>query len=522
MADKQNRNALRSIPDLNCDEAHNYPVYDPKNLDHNTACDSPRARTSRSWSPLKERESKGKLTLRSKSPSPTRMMKSSRKALCELAGTVKLKTASTRPSSPPVLLHEACPMGHSSGDGTKSKKSVHWRSSDSTTVATREEERSSPKDIVKDSPPQLPDVGYSDHFLGSAVALTARPPPTPILVALEKADQRPHRIDLQLPVLAEIQQPLLTPMPGTNLPLEDPFDSSALSPKFSCEPYEDPVNTSENGSSLEPVPYIQVLFGVHPSSVATQATVDCLDRCLDSQTSSKTHDTDDDSTTSEETDADCKFVTRVHPRPPNMARYENRTGEAEVSDRITFQPSLAVPEIKVSDTGDVSGPRGCSSILQSMLEVESTVSLGSANDESEEKNQWNKLEQACTGNQVNEDLEKSECDEGSGLRSLTEPIKHDISTVESASKQAPLVHLTTARRLPPFTLRPNVTSAPQPRDTASFRYTDSSDEYPMMEIVDETEYIICTAKKFDCKFSRVKTPSPACIPLPETPMFGAY
>ena len=518
----ESRNAPTANGDINCEEAGNYPIYDPENPDHNTACRSPKnSRRSRSWSPLKEQVHKGKMSLRSKSPSPTRIMTSSRKALEEFTNTVKLKTAGIRPITPPGLLRDASSMGKDSEKSLKSK-SVHWRSSDSTTVVTRDHHKSSPKDIEKASPPLLPDIGYSDHFLGSAVALTARPPPTPVLAALDQTNQKSQVIELHRPVLAETEQPPLpTPMPGTNLPLEDPFDDQAAIPATEFNIFEDPVSSSEDSdASPESVPNLEILLNVDPSSVAKLPSPQFLEPNPMSRASSKTYDADYDDSTLEDTDIDTNALVPVHPKPLNMRRLGDRRSEGEMIDQIVQELEEEIPEIRVSSPIDDNAPKGQLGILQPTTEVTSAVSLGSVLDDSDKENHFPEQGQSEFEAQVESGTEYLVCHHGCRLPSLTEPVKLDASSPDSPPRQPPVAHLTTARKLPPFQLQANITSTSPPRETHAFRYTDSSDEQPM-DIVDEistTEYSWQSHNTLDVKDERNRTPSPACVPLPETPM----
>lgn len=511
--DKENAPAIAL--NLDCEEAANYPIYDPENPDHNTAYQSP-ARPSRPWSPLKEQVQKGKLSLRSKSPSPTRMLTSSRKALNGFANSVKATAAAMRPSSSPAFSRDMSPISRHSEKSVKSKKSVQWRSSESTALVRGGDEQASPKDIPKNFSPILPDMVDSEHFLGSQIALTARPPPTPILSALEQADQRPHSIEMQRPVLADITQlPLLTPMPGTNLPLEDPFDDAAAVPESDIKIFEDPDCASDYCSaSPEPVPKVQVLIGVAPSSFATLAVSECLEHLPTSRASSKAYDADNDSYISEDSNA-IDATARIHPKPPNMRAMSRSSSESVNINNVSPELQAVIPKIQISGPGEDHDPKGHLGVLQMTPEVSSAVSFGLALSDSDKENQ-------CHGYQSSEaqqyvQSEHVNCGQGCRVPSLTEPVKHDVSPPDSPPRQPPVAQLTTAKKLPPFQLQANVTSTSPPRDAPAFRFTNSSDE--SMSIVDETEYSWhARSDSLDVKKGRTRTPSPAGVPLPQTPM----
>lgn len=506
------RNAPTVGPDLNCEEAGNYPIYDPEDPDHNTAHRSSAntAPRSRSWSPLKQ-------SLRSKSPSPTRLMTSSRKALNDFAQSVKATAAAMRPSTPPSLLRDVSPMGRDSEKSVKSKKSVHWHSSDSTAAASGTNGQSSPKDIVKKSSPLLPEMVYSDHFLGSKVALTARPPPTPVLIALEQADQRPQNIELQCPDLVETTQPpLLTPMPGTNLPLEDPFDDAAAVGESHTNIFEDPDCASgKDGCSSEPEPHIEVLIGVAPSSIATVAVSDCLEQRPLSRASSNTYNADSDSLSSEEIDTEVSATTRVYPKSQNTKAMGKPNLEDLGVNDTSRELQSTIPKIEISVPVEDDAPKKHLGELQSSSKVGSAVSLGSAHDDSDKENH-------CHGDQairIGQDSKRGHpnCSQGCRVSSLTEPVKHDVSPPDSPPRQPPLAQLTTARKLPPFHLQANITSTSPPHGAPAFRFMTSSEE--SMSIVDETEYSWQARKDLlDVKDARSKTTVPATVPIPENPM----
>jgi hypothetical protein len=361
--------------------------------------------------------------------------------LNDFAHSVKATAAAMRPSTPPAMLLDTSPIGRDSEKSVKSKKSVHWRSSESTTMITASDDPTSPKDILKATSPTLPDFNYEDHFLGSRIALTARPPTTPVLSALEQADQRPDSIELHRPVFADmIQPPLLTPMPGTNLPLEDPFDDAAEIPESKFQIFEDPDSASDRCSiSPEPVSDVEVLIGVAPSSIATLAVSECLDQRPVSRSFSRAYDADDDSHISEDTDANDN-IGRVYPKPIRVLRLSSGNG-MDNTDSAPPDLQTMIPRI------EVSAPNGS--------EVGSPVSPGRVPD-SEKENNYQEHPQS--------------------------PLK-----VEVGEKYASVL---IAKKLPPFQLQVNAMSTFPSRDAAALRS------------------------------GRIRTPSPAGVPLPETPMPG--
>lgn len=505
--------------DLNCEESDNYPLYDPENPEHNTAYQPPIPQ-SRSWSPLKEQIQKGRVSLRAKSQSPTRMLKSSRKALNELANSVKATAVSMRPTTPPALLQGMSPVGRDSEKSVKSKKSVHWRSSESTTKARESDDRTSPKDIIKDSSPILPGFDYSDHFLGSKIALTARPPPTPILSALEQVDQTHDSIDLPCQDLAGITQPpLLTPMPGTTLPLEDPFDDAAAVSECDFNIFEDPDCASEHESTLpQRNPDVEVLIGIAPSSIATMAVSEFLEQRPISHTSSNAHEADEDSQISQDSDVN-SMATRIYPKPSNMRMLRLSSIDDKMIDNVSTDVTAELPSIEISTPNANRLPKGRLSVHQAISEVGSELSLGSALEDSDKENQCQEYGPPRAKTQNDMGSEHTRCGQDCRVPSLTEPVKHDIAPPNSSSRQPPAAQLITAKKLPPFHLQANVMSTSPPRDAAAFRFTNSSDE--SMSIVDETEYSLQARKdSWNAKDGRISTPSSAGLPLRETPFPG--
>jgi hypothetical protein len=475
-----------SGPELGCEEAGNYPIYDPENPDHNTACRSPKTpRGSRSWSPLKPplKEWIGKESLRSKSPSPNRMLTSSRKALNDFANTFKAKATPGRPSTPPGLLRDPSPMGRDSEKSVKSKKSVHWRSSE--TMVT------SLQDIPKDFSPVLGTLeGLDEHFLGSALALTARPPPPmSILAAMDNLDKKPQRIELPPPVLAEVEQPPLpTPMPGTNLPLEDPFDDNAAIPEKDTKIFDDSASVSVRAcAALELATDIEVLVDLAPGFVATETRPERLEHCIPSHASSLAYDADDDSTTSEDTDNDMYNLTSFHPRPPYMRRHDNRSKKSDSHELIVEEPKTIFPEIKVSSSSQDIPPKGHPGILRATTEVESPVSLGSPLEDSDKENQCPEEVPLPPESSTDSLFPHIENGHGCLTPSLTESAKLDVAPPKSPSRLPLRARLNNTTRLASFHLQSNVISSALQRDAAAFRFTDSSDEQPAMEIVENIE-----------------------------------
>lgn len=277
--------------------------------------------------------------------------------------------------------------------------------------------------------------------MGSRIVLTARPPPTPILSALEQTDQRTDSIELQRPVFADITQPsLLTPMPGTNLPLEDPFDDAAEIPESEFKIFEDPDRASNRCCvSPEPVSDVEVLIGVAQSSIATFAVSECLDQHPVSRSFSRAYDADDDSQMSEDTDTN-DMIGRAHPKTMRVLRLSSVDG---LDNTENAPPDLqtTIPRI------EVSAPSG--------TEVGSPVSLGRAPDSAKD----------------------NDCQEHP-----QPPLKVRVGG-EHAS-------VLIAKKLPPFQLQANVMSRCPSRDATAFPH------------------------------GRIRTPSPAGVPLPETPMPG--
>jgi hypothetical protein len=476
-------------PELGCEEAGNYPIYDPENPHHNTACRSPKnPRGSRSWSPLKPplKEWIGQESLRSKSPSPNRILTSSRKALNDFANTFRAKAASVRPSTPPGLLRDPSPIGRDSEKSVKSKKSVHWRSSE--TMVTKLQ------DIPKNFSPVLGTLeGLNEHFLGSALVLTARPPlPISVLAAMDNLDKKPQRIELPPPGLAEVEQveqpPLSTPMPGTNLPLEDPFDDNAAIPENNIKVFEDSASVSVRGGvALEPATDIEILLDLTPRCVDTETRPERLEHYIPSRASSLAYEADEDSTTSENTDNDMYNLTPFHPRPPYMRRHDNRSTESDSHELIVEEPKTIFPEIKVPSPAEDIPPKGHLGILQATTEVESPVSLGSPLEDSDKENQCPEELSLPPESSTNTLFAHIETGHGCPAPSLTESAKLDVSPPKSPSRLPLRARLNNTTRLASFHLQSNVISSALQRDAAAFRFADSSDEQPAMEIVEDIE-----------------------------------
>ena len=463
---------------------------------------------------------KGRVSLRAKSPSPIRMLQSSRKALNELANSVKATAVSMRPTTPPALLQGMSPIGRDSEKSVKSKKSVHWRSSESTAKARESDGRTSPKDILKDSTPILPGFDYSDHFLGSKIVLTARPPPTPILSALEQVEKRPDSVDLQCQDLAGVMQPpLLTPMPGTNLPLEDPFDDAAAVSDCDFNIFEDPdCAPKHEGTLSERNPDVEVLIGIAPSSIATMAVSEFLEQSPISRASSEAYEVDEDSHIFQDTDGN-DVATRVHPRSSDIGMLQLPMVDDRVTNDVAKDPAEELPGIEVSISNEDKLLKGHLGIHQAVSEVGSELSLGSALGDSDKENQCQ--EYGPPGGRAQNEMgsEHTRCGQDCRLPSLTEPVKHDIAPSNSPSRQPPAAQLITAKKLPPFHLQANVMSTSPPREAAAFRFTNSSDE--SMSIVDETEYSLQARKApWNARDERINTPSSAGMPLSETPFPG--
>lgn len=420
-------------------------------------------------------------------------------------------------------------MSRNSEKSLKSKKSVHWRSSDTIAIPTDRKAvhwRSSDtivtdfKDIPKHFSPvlgALPDIRDLDqHFLGSAIALTARPPPTPVLAALAQFDEKSRSVDLQRPVSAECEQPpLSTPMPGTNLPLEDPFDDSAAIPDKEFKMFENSILTCENGNAaLVPATDIPFFTDITPIVLDTMSTIECLEHSVPSRAASNTYDADNDTTTSDDTDDGMYNLTRVHPKQPHIRRHGNMSTENDLSHQTGQKPKAAFPEVSVLSPAECNACKGHLGTLQTATEVESSIKLGFQLEDSDKENQ-----------RLEEGQLPSDSNPGALGAHIQSPQACRASSLTSVALQAaPLV--TNGKRLRSYGLQANVILSALQRDRAAFRWIDSSDEQSILEPVDDTEES-CQARKktLDVKGKtnadldgRSMTPSPAMVPLPETPM----
>ena len=218
--DRQGSNICwdRPIPimtDTKCEEAGNYPLYDPSNPDHNPA--APLVISVDEY-PSPPR--------RSRSPSPQKI----KSRIQGLADTIRAKATFF------YAIPELQPETPSSTKSASSRKSVRFRSNHSVIDG----QHASPISIPDQTPLLLPtlNIAHNSLMLGGmtnddVLGLTARPPRSLPGTALTAPSQ--HEINTGLDVAPESPSPrnreqissLLTPMPGTNLPLEDPFDDIA-------------------------------------------------------------------------------------------------------------------------------------------------------------------------------------------------------------------------------------------------------------------------------------------------------
>ena len=207
-----------------------YPLYDPNDPAHNSALKADGGRSERSLlrfgsnhaprSPTKSTSPKE----RSLSRSPDR----NRSRLQGLADSIRSKANLFY--DPSIVNNEE----HTSPKSQTSRKSARFRGCLS--ISGADIQHSSPIAIPMDEPPILPDMNFSNSALIDIeggplppIIQTARPSPT--LVLGQTSTSLSGAADLHLnasPAKSFLSNAdsigLPTPMPGTNLPLDDPFD----------------------------------------------------------------------------------------------------------------------------------------------------------------------------------------------------------------------------------------------------------------------------------------------------------
>jgi hypothetical protein len=226
-----------------CQEAQHYPIYDPTNPEHEPTALSNGEAQDLANHKRKAFRSPKKLPHWKHSPSPKKPSSSSRSKsrLLGLADTLRAKATIfyeiREPSSEEALLpHEASvPPTPGSAKSISSKKSVRFRSGHS--VIGHMDSQSSPITIPTKSPPSLPMMNISNIAMFETtpdeeknLGQTARPPETmPSHVPSGPSPRKSSRPGLCIETgnLSSPIQALPTPMPGTNLSLEDPFDDAA-------------------------------------------------------------------------------------------------------------------------------------------------------------------------------------------------------------------------------------------------------------------------------------------------------
>jgi hypothetical protein len=242
MSDFEGRHDVLVHTIATCQEAQHYPLYDPTNPNHepsllqaeNQNLGSTKRRLSRS--PTKK-------PLWKRSPSPRRHPAPNKamSMLQGLADTLRAKAnifyEEQKDSSEEELMpHDASgPPTPNSAKSFCSKKSVRFRSGHSVIGNVRP--HSSPIIIPTKSPPSLSMVNISSTPVfettvdeNKDLGQTARPPETlPLYIPLSPSPGKtsPPYFSFKIEDKAGSVAALPTPMPGTNLPLEDPFDDAA-------------------------------------------------------------------------------------------------------------------------------------------------------------------------------------------------------------------------------------------------------------------------------------------------------
>lgn len=233
-----------------CEEAQHYPIYDPKNPEHEPRAlstekthDPASMKRASSRSPTKVPSCK-----RSSSPKRPSYSPRQRSKLQGLADTLRVRAKMfyeqhENSSKEEVVRQEASiPLAPSCAKSISLKKSVRFRSGHS--VISHVHASSSPIPITIKPPPSLPMVNISSTPMsetasdeGRNLGSIGRPPETlplhiPHVTSLENTSQ--SKLSLEIDDNFSGVQGLPTPMPGTTLPLDDPFDDVAAASRSEC------------------------------------------------------------------------------------------------------------------------------------------------------------------------------------------------------------------------------------------------------------------------------------------------
>ena len=296
-SDSWDRQVISKQTIATCQEAQHYPIYDPTNPEHDPSAvstTSPQGFTSNkrdlSQSPTKAPRWK-------KSPSPKRPTTSARARarLQGFADTLRARAnifyeARQQSSEEELMLHEVLiPPTPSSAKSICSKKSVRFRSGHS--VIGNVHQQSSPIAIPKKthhsllminipSTPAFQTNSDDEKSLGQTARNLEK---LSSLVSSESSPEHSNRPQLSLKVEGAINcvPGLPTPMPGTNLPLEDPFNDTAVALRS-----EQPTNVTPTISTCLDQGYvsdeesnavtdvINVARVRHPKMLTAQSTFD--------------------------------------------------------------------------------------------------------------------------------------------------------------------------------------------------------------------------------------------------------
>ena len=227
-----------------CQEAQHYPIYDSANPEHDP--NAPSTKSPRKPASIRRGSSRSpaKAPLWKRSPSIKRPPASARarSRLQGFADTLRAKAnvfyeAQKHSTEDESMPQEALiPPTPGSAKSISSRKSVRFRSGHSVIGSVRPQ--SSPITIPIKTPPSLPMVNISStpvfeitsdeeknlgQIAGAPQNLSLH---VPSACPLKKTSRPQFSIETE--DTAAIIQALTTPMPGTNLPLEDPFDDNAV------------------------------------------------------------------------------------------------------------------------------------------------------------------------------------------------------------------------------------------------------------------------------------------------------
>ncbi|KAF7512099.1 hypothetical protein GJ744_002812 [Endocarpon pusillum] len=362
-----------------CQEAQHYPIYDPTNPEHDpgaVSTTSPQGSASNKRGPS---QSPTKAPRWKESASPKRPTTSARARarLQVFADTLRAKAnifyeAHQQSSEEELMLHEVpVPPTPSSAKSIFSKKSVRFRSGHS--VIGNVHQHSSPISVLGKNPPSLLTVDIpstpafeTDSDDEKSLRQRARSlEQLSLPVSSRSCPKHSNRPQLSLKVEEAIKcgLELPTPMPGTNLPLEDPFNDTAAAlcseqptirtPTILICSDQGYISDEESNAGID---VIKTARARHPKMLTAQSTFDpslATKKSTEPVTSSLANDNAKQSSNKSPTAArralsstnDLPLVTQERStilRPPSETQYD---ADAERSDGSEAQKEPPGPPL---------------------------------------------------------------------------------------------------------------------------------------------------------------------------------